>query len=187
MSQVETGTPYMLYKDHCNRKSNQQNLGTIKSSNLCTEVVQYSSKDEVAVCNLASIAVNMFVNTSSKTFDFDKLRQVAKIVTRNLDRVIDINYYPIVEAENSNRKHRPIGIGIQGLADAFLLMRYPFESPEAQKLNIQIFETIYYGALESSCEIAQEKGTYESYPGSPVSKGVSIFTVFYVRIISTPL
>ncbi|XP_012281930.1 ribonucleoside-diphosphate reductase large subunit [Orussus abietinus] len=172
MAQVETGTPYMLYKDHCNRKSNQQNLGTIKSSNLCTEIVEYSSPDEVAVCNLASIAVNMFVNPSTKKFDFVKLKEVAKVVTRNLNKVIDINYYPIPEAERSNKKHRPIGIGIQGLADAFLLMRYPFESENAQKLNIQIFETLYYGALEMSCELAEKDGPYQSYEGCPVSKGI---------------
>lgn len=180
MAQVETGTPYMLYKDHCNRKSNHQNIGTIKSSNLCTEVVQYSSPDEVAVCNLASIAVNMFVNPATKTFDFEKLRKVTKIVTRNLDKVIDVNYYPIPQAETSNLRHRPIGIGIQGLADAFLLMRFPFESAEAQKLNIQIFETLYYGALEASCEIAEEKGTYETYEGSPVSKGILQYDMWNV-------
>ncbi|KAK2586983.1 hypothetical protein KPH14_010956 [Odynerus spinipes] len=171
-AQVETGTPYMLYKDHCNRKSNQQNIGTIKNSNLCTEIVQYSSPEEVAVCNLASIAVNMFVNQSTQTFDFKKLKEVTKVVTRNLDKIIDVNHYPIPEARTSNLRHRPIGIGIQGLADAFLLMRFPFESEEAQKLNIQIFETLYYGALEASCEIAQEKGCYETYEGSPISKGI---------------
>ncbi|XP_031776898.1 ribonucleoside-diphosphate reductase large subunit [Nasonia vitripennis] len=180
MSQVETGTPYMLYKDHCNRKSNQQNLGTIRSSNLCTEVVQYSSPDEVAVCNLASIAVNMFVNTSKKTYDFAKLKEVAKVTTRNLDKIIDLNYYPIPEAERSNTRHRPIGIGIQGLADAFLLMRYPFESEEAQLLNTQIFETLYYGALEASCEIAKEKGPYSTYAGSPVSKGILQYDMWNV-------
>ncbi|OXU30727.1 hypothetical protein TSAR_002012 [Trichomalopsis sarcophagae] len=180
MSQVETGTPYMLYKDHCNRKSNQQNLGTIRSSNLCTEVVQYSSPDEVAVCNLASIAVNMFVNTSKKTYDFAKLKEVVKVTTRNLDKIIDLNYYPIPEAERSNTRHRPIGIGIQGLADAFLLMRYPFESEEAQLLNTQIFETLYYGALEASCEIAKEKGTYSTYAGSPVSKGILQYDMWNV-------
>ncbi|XP_043583629.1 ribonucleoside-diphosphate reductase large subunit [Bombus pyrosoma] len=180
ISQVETGTPYMLYKDHCNRKSNHQNLGTIKSSNLCTEIVQYSSPDEVAVCNLASIAVNMFVNSSNQTFDFEKLRKVTKIVTCNLDKIIDVNYYPVPEAKTSNFKHRPIGIGIQGLADAFLLMRYPFESEEAQKLNIQIFETLYYGALEASCELAAEKGTYETYQGSPVSKGILQYDMWNV-------
>ncbi|XP_011311551.1 ribonucleoside-diphosphate reductase large subunit [Fopius arisanus] len=172
MSQVETGTPYMLYKDACNRKSNQKNLGTIKCSNLCTEIVEYSSPDEVAVCNLASIAVNMFVDPVKKTYNFNKLKTVVKIVARNLDRVIDVNYYPIEEARVSNMRHRPMGIGVQGLADAFLLMRYPFDSNEAQKLNIQIFETLYYGALEASCELAQEKGTYETYKGSPVSQGI---------------
>lgn len=207
-SQVETGTPYMLYKDHCNRKSNQQNLGTIKSSNVCTEVIQYSDRDEVAVCNLASIAVNMFVDPRSRKFDFPKLKEVTKIVTRNLDKIVDINYYPISEAKNSNLSHRPIGInyylfflgyklievrflevssaelyilhifsgiGIQGLADAFLLMRYPFDSEEAHKLNIQIFETLYYGALEASCEIAKVNGKYSTFEGSPVSKGVSYY------------
>ncbi|CAL7944871.1 unnamed protein product [Xylocopa violacea] len=180
MAQVETGTPYMLYKDHCNRKSNHQNIGTIKSSNLCTEIVEYSSPNEVAVCNLASIAVNMFVNPVNKKFDFQKLRGVTKIVTRNLDNIIDINYYPIPEAQKSNFRHRPIGIGIQGLADAFLLMRYPFESEEAQKLNIQIFETLYYSALEASCELAEEKGTYETYEGSPVSKGILQYDMWNV-------
>lgn len=180
MSQVETGTPYMLYKDHCNRKSNQKNLGTIRSSNLCTEVVQYSSPDEVAVCNLASIAVNMFVNANKKTYDFKKLKEVAKVTTRNLDKIIDLNYYPIKEAERSNFRHRPIGIGVQGLADAFLLMSYPFESEEAQKLNIQIFETLYYGALEASCELAEEKGKYSTYEGSPVSRGILQYDMWNV-------
>jgi len=169
-SQIETGTPYMLYKDACNRKSNQQNLGTIKCSNLCTEIVEYSAPDEVAVCNLASIAVNMYVKPD-KTFDFDRLKHVAKVVTRNLNKIIDVNYYPVVEARNSNMRHRPVGIGIQGLADAYILMRYPFESEEAALLNKQIFETIYYGALEASCEIAEKEGAYSTYAGSPVSKG----------------
>ncbi|KAK7873184.1 hypothetical protein R5R35_006399 [Gryllus longicercus] len=170
-AQVETGTPYVLYKDACNRKSNQQNLGTIKSSNLCTEIVEYTDKDEIAVCNLASIAVNMFV-LNDKTFDFEKLREVTKIVTRNLNKVIEANYYPVPEARKSNMRHRPIGIGIQGLADAFILMRLPFESEGAQKLNVQIFETLYYAALEASCELAKEHGPYETYDGSPVSKGI---------------
>lgn len=170
-SQTETGTPYMLYKDACNRKSNQQNLGTIKCSNLCTEVVEYTDKDEVAVCNLASIALNMYV-TAERTYDFKKLADVTKVIVKNLNKIIDINYYPVPEAEKSNKRHRPIGIGVQGLADAFILMRYPFESPEAQLLNIQIFETIYYAALEASCELAAEFGRYETYEGSPVSKGV---------------
>uniref|UniRef100_A0A8C5M7M2 Ribonucleoside-diphosphate reductase n=1 Tax=Leptobrachium leishanense TaxID=445787 RepID=A0A8C5M7M2_9ANUR len=170
-SQTETGTPYMLYKDACNRKSNQQNLGTIKCSNLCTEIVEYTSDKEVAVCNLASIALNMYV-TSERTFDFKKLAAVTKVIVRNLNKIIDINFYPVPEAEYSNKRHRPIGIGVQGLADAFILMRYPFESPEAQMLNKQIFETIYYAALESSCEMAAELGVYETYQGSPVSKGI---------------
>lgn len=173
-SQVETGTPYMLYKDACNSKSNQQNVGTIRCSNLCTEIVEYSSKDEVAVCNLASIAVNMFVVASNgtKEYDFKKLKEVTKTVTKNLNKIIEVNYYPIPEAKRSNMRHRPIGIGIQGLADAFIMMRYPFESPEAHMLNQQIFETIYYGALEASCELAMELGPYETYEGSPVSKGI---------------
>uniref|UniRef100_A0A8C3B239 Ribonucleoside-diphosphate reductase n=1 Tax=Cyclopterus lumpus TaxID=8103 RepID=A0A8C3B239_CYCLU len=170
-SQTETGTPYMLYKDACNRKSNQQNLGTIKSSNLCTEIVEYTSKDEVAVCNLASIALNMYV-TPKRTFDFKKLASVTKVIVKNLNKIIDINYYPVIEAERSNKRHRPIGIGVQGLADAFILMRYPFESPDAQLLNIQIFETIYYAALEASCVLAAELGPYQTYAGSPVSKGI---------------
>nr|XP_039265299.1 ribonucleoside-diphosphate reductase large subunit-like [Styela clava] len=169
-SQIETGTPYMLYKDACNRKSNQQNLGTIKSSNLCTEIVEYTSADEVAVCNLASIALPMYV-TPDKTFDFKKLFEVTKVITKNLNKIIDINYYPVPEARNSNMRHRPIGIGVQGLADAFIKMRFPFDSEEAMKLNIQIFETIYYGALTASCEIAKELGHYETYEGSPISKG----------------
>ncbi|XP_047362155.1 ribonucleoside-diphosphate reductase large subunit-like [Vespa velutina] len=180
LSQEETGGPYMLYKDHCNRKSNQQNVGTIQCSNLCTEIVQYSSSDEAAVCSLASIAVNMFVNTSVKTYDFKKLKEITKVVARNLDTIIDINQYPITQAKISNLRHRPIGIGVQGLADAFILMRYPFESEEAQKLNIQIFETLYYGALEASCEMAEEKGTYETYQGSPISKGILQYDMWNV-------
>jgi ribonucleoside-diphosphate reductase alpha subunit len=168
-SQIETGTPYILYKDACNKKSNQKNLGTIRSSNLCTEIIEYTSKDEVAVCNLASIALNKFV--SEGKFDFDKLYEVTRIVTRNLNKVIDINYYPIPEARNSNMRHRPIGIGVQGLADAFLLMRYPFDSAEARKLNRDIFETIYFASLSESCSLASQHGTYESYKGSPASKG----------------
>nr|CAD7203098.1 unnamed protein product [Timema douglasi] len=170
-SQVETGTPYMLYKDACNRKSNQQNLGTIKCSNLCTEIVEYSSPDEIAVCNLASIAVNMFVNLDN-SYDFVKLKNVSKLVTRNLNKIIDANYYPVAEAKLSNMRHRPIGIGIQGLADAFILMRLPFDSEGSRKLNAQIFETIYYGALEASCELAETLGPYETYEGCPVSKGI---------------
>lgn len=170
-SQVETGTPYLLYKDACNRKSNQKNLGTIKCSNLCTEIIEYTSPDEIAVCNLASIALNMFVK-SNGTYDFNALKQVTKTITRNLNKIIDINCYPLPQAERSNKRHRPIGIGVQGLADTFMKMRYPYESAEAQTLNLQIFETIYYGALEASCELAALLGTYETYPGSPVSKGI---------------
>ncbi|XP_047119412.1 ribonucleoside-diphosphate reductase large subunit [Schistocerca piceifrons] len=179
-SQVETGTPYMLYKDACNRKSNQQNLGTIKSSNLCTEIIEYTSPTEIAVCNLASIAVNMFVKPD-KTYDFDKLKEVSKIATKNLNKIIEVNFYPVPEARTSNMRHRPIGIGVQGLADAFILMRYPFESEEAQKLNIQIFETIYYGALEASCELAETLGAYETYEGSPVSKGILQYDMWDVK------
>ncbi|CRL05563.1 CLUMA_CG017974, isoform A [Clunio marinus] len=180
-SQVETGTPYMLYKDACNRKSNQQNLGTIHCSNLCTEILEYSNKNEVAVCNLASIALNMFVVTKNEgeiSYDFEKLKEVAKIVARNLNKIIDVNFYPIPEAKKSNMRHRPIGIGVQGLADAFIMMRMPFESAEASKLNKQIFETIYFGALEASCELSEELGTYETYQGSPVSKGILQFDMW---------
>ncbi|XP_064405543.1 ribonucleoside-diphosphate reductase large subunit-like [Halichondria panicea] len=170
-SQTETGTPYMLYKDACNRKSNQKNLGTIKCSNLCTEIIEYTSPDEVAVCNLASIALNRFV-TPERTFDFKNLFEVTKVVTRNLNRIIDINFYPVPEARVSNMRHRPIGVGVQGLADAFILMRFPFDSPEAKLLNRQAFETIYYAALTASCELAERDGPYETYQGSPVSEGI---------------
>ena len=170
-SQIETGTPYMLYKDACNRKSNQQNLGTIKCSNLCTEIVEYSAPDEVAVCNLASIAVNAFIDKEAHTYDFEGLKKVAKVATKNLNKIIEVNFYPVEEARNSNMRHRPIGIGIQGLADAYILMRLPFESEEACLLNKQIFETIYYGALEASCELAEVDGPYSTYEGSPVSQG----------------
>merc|ERR1711994_679830 len=170
-SQIETGTPYMLYKDSCNRKSNQQNSGTIKCSNLCTEIVEYSAPDEVAVCNLASIAVNAFVDKEKRTYDFEQLKRVAKVATKNLNKIIEVNFYPVEEARNSNMRHRPIGIGIQGLADAYILMRLPFESEEACLLNKQIFETIYFGALEASCELAEVEGPYSTYEGSPVSQG----------------
>jgi ribonucleoside-diphosphate reductase subunit M1 len=169
-SQCETGLPYMLYKDACNKKSNQQNLGTIKSSNLCTEIIEYTSPNEVAVCNLASIALNRFVKKDG-TYDFETLRAVSKIVAKNLNKVIDVNFYPIEEARTSNLRHRPIGMGVQGLADTFMLMRLPFTSPEARKLNKKIFETIYFGALEASCELAEKFGPYETYEGSPISKG----------------
>lgn len=160
-----------MYKDACNRKSNQQNLGTIRSSNLCTEIVEYTSPDEVAVCNLASIALNRFVKEDGNGYDYQELLRVTKVVTRNLNRVIDINYYPVKQAEYSNLRHRPIGLGVQGLADVFILMKLPYESEEAQEINRNIFATIYYAALEASCEMAQESGPYETYEGSPVSKG----------------
>ncbi len=178
-SQIETGTPYILYKDAANRKSNQKNLGTIKSSNLCTEIIEYTSPDEVAVCNLASIALPKFINAEGK-FDHQKLYEITKVVTRNLNKVIDVNYYPVVEARNSNLKHRPIGIGVQGLADAFILLRMPFDSPEARRLNEDIFETIYFGAMESSMEIAKQLGPYETFKGSPVSKGIFQFDMWNV-------
>ncbi|KAL8606850.1 Ribonucleoside-diphosphate reductase large subunit [Nucella lapillus] len=180
-SQTETGTPYMLYKDACNRKSNQQNLGTIKCSNLCTEIVEYSSEDEVAVCNLASIALNMYVDDKKRQFDFGKFREVVKVMVRNLNKIIDINYYPVVEAERSNMRHRPIGLGVQGLADAFIKMRYPFESEAAQQLNKEIFENLYFAALEASCELAERDGPYETYEDSPVSKGVLQFDMWGVK------
>lgn len=169
-AQIETGTPYMLYKDACNRKSNQQNLGTIKSSNLCTEIIEYTDENEVAVCNLASIALPRFVIDGK--FDHQKLFDVTYQITQNLNRIIDNNYYPVPEAERSNLRHRPIGIGIQGLADAFILLRYPFESEEAQALNREVHETIYYASMTASKDLAKVEGHYESYPGSPVSKGV---------------
>jgi ribonucleoside-diphosphate reductase alpha chain len=169
-SQTETGTPYMLYKDAANKKSNQKNLGTIKSSNLCTEIMEYTSPDEVAVCNLASISLPKFVN--NKEFDFQKLYEITRVVTRNLNKIIDVNYYPIEEAKNSNMRHRPIGIGVQGLADAFMLMRYPFDSKEARKLNREIFETMYFASMSESCAIAEKDGAYSSYEGSPVSQGI---------------
>ncbi len=170
-SQIETGTPYMLYKDAANAKSNQQNLGTIKSSNLCTEIIEYTAPDEIAVCNLASIALPKYI-TEENTFDHDKLFEVTYQATINLNRIIDENYYPVEEAKNSNMRHRPIGLGVQGLADAFILLGYPFESEEARALNKEVFETIYYAAMTASKDLAKEFGPYESYEGSPVSKGV---------------
>ena len=171
-SQVETGTPYMLYKDACNSKSNQQNLGTIKSSNLCTEIVEYTDPDEIAVCNLASVNLSAFANMETKVYDFQKLYEVTKVVTKNLNRVIDVNFYPVPEAKNSNLRHRPIGIGVQGLADAFCRMRFPFESPEARQLNKDIFETMYFASVEASCELAEKEGVYSTYEGCPISKGI---------------
>lgn len=189
-AQIETGTPYMLYKDTCNRKSNQQNLGTIKSSNLCTEIIEFTSPTETAVCNLASIALPRFVrekdvpleshpsklvgssDSKNRYFDFEKLAEVTSTVTYNLNKIIDINYYPVETAKRSNMRHRPIGIGVQGLADTFILLGMPFDSPEAQQLNKDIFETIYYHALKASAELAAKEGPYETYEGSPVSKGI---------------
>ncbi|MGB3869098.1 MAG: ribonucleoside-diphosphate reductase subunit alpha [Flavobacteriales bacterium] len=178
-SQIETGTPYILFKDSANRKSNQQNLGTIKSSNLCTEIIEYTAPDEVAVCNLGSIALPKFVEKGK--FNHDKLFEITVELTKNLNRVIDQNYYPVPEARRSNMRHRPIGIGVQGLADAFILMRYPFESVEAKVLNREIFETIYYAALTASKELAKEEGPYETYPGSPASKGILQFDMWNVK------
>merc|ERR1712217_653925 len=169
-SQMETGTPYMLYKDHANRKSNQQNLGTIHCSNLCTEIIEYTSPDEVAVCNLASIALPTFVNSAEQTYDFQRLYEVTKVATKNLNKVIDRNYYPVPQARNSNMKHRPIGLGVQGLADAFLLLRFAFEGEAAKALNEDIFETIYFAACEASCELAARDGAYDTFEGSPASK-----------------
>uniref|UniRef100_A0A0D9WMC9 Ribonucleoside-diphosphate reductase n=1 Tax=Leersia perrieri TaxID=77586 RepID=A0A0D9WMC9_9ORYZ len=189
-AQIETGTPYMLYKDTCNRKSNQQNLGTIKSSNLCTEIIEFTSPTETAVCNLASIALPRFVrekgvpieshpsklvgssDSKNRYFDFDKLAEVTSTVTYNLNKIIDINYYPVETAKRSNMRHRPIGIGVQGLADTFILLGLPFDSPEAQQLNKDIFETIYFHALKASAELAAKEGPYETYEGCPVSKGI---------------
>jgi len=171
-SQLETGTPYMLYKDACNRKSNQKNLGTIKCSNLCTEIVEYTSEDEVAVCNLASVALPRFVDDTTGEFDFQKLYTVVQMMTRNLNHVIDRNYYPIEAGRKSNMRHRPIGLGIQGLADTFMKLGYAYESEEAKKLNIDIFETIYYAACVQSMELARIEGPYETYKGSPASEGI---------------
>jgi ribonucleoside-diphosphate reductase alpha chain len=168
-SQIETGTPYMLYKDAANRKSNQKNLGTIRSSNLCTEIIEYTSADEIAVCNLASISLPMFVENGA--FNHELLYNVTKRVTRNLNKVIDRNYYPVIEAENSNMRHRPVGLGVQGLADAFIMLRMPFTSDEAKKLNQEIFETLYFAAVTASMEMAKEEGPYSTYEGSPISKG----------------
>jgi len=182
-SQTETGTPYMLYKDHANSKSNQKNLGTIKSSNLCTEIIEYTSKDEVAVCNLASLALPKYVKANDKgvnEFDHVKLYEVTKSATKNLNKIIDVNYYPVPEARNSNLRHRPIGLGVQGLADVFIMLRMPFESPEAQQLNKDIFETIYYASMEASMELAIKEGPYSTWEGSPISKGVFQFDMWNV-------
>ncbi|KAF2490951.1 hypothetical protein BU16DRAFT_585285 [Lophium mytilinum] len=179
-AQTETGNPYMLYKDACNRKSNQKNLGTIRSSNLCTEIIEYTAPDEVAVCNLASLALPSYIDYARGEYDFAKLHEVTQIVTRNLNKIIERNHYPVEEARRSNMRHRPVGLGVQGLADVFLALRFPFESPEAKKLNIQIFETIYHAALTESCNIAKELGPYETYEGSPVSEGILQYDMWNV-------
>src|SRR6056300_646418 len=171
-SQTETGTPYMLYKDACNSKSNQKNLGVIKSSNLCTEILEYTDKDETSVCNLASIALPKYVNKETKTFDFEKLHEVTKTVTKNLNRVIDRNFYPVETARRSNMKHRPIGLGVQGLADVFILCGLPFDCEDSRLMNAHIFETMYHAALEASSELAEVEGSYESFEGSPASQGI---------------
>jgi ribonucleoside-diphosphate reductase alpha subunit len=177
-SQTETGTPYMLYKDACNKKSNQKNLGTIKSSNLCTEILEYTDKDETAVCNLASIALPKYVNEETRTFDYEKLHEVTKTVTKNLNRVIDRNFYPVETARKSNMRHRPIGLGVQGLADVFILCRLAFDSDEAKEMNARIFETMYHAALEASSELAEVEGSYETFEGSPASQGVLQFDMW---------
>jgi len=177
-SQTETGTPYMLYKDACNKKSNQKNLGTIKSSNLCTEIIEYTDKDETAVCNLASIALPKCVDRENKTFDYEKLHEVTKTVTKNLNRVIDRNFYPVETARKSNMRHRPIGLGVQGLADVFILCRHAFDSDEAKEINARIFETMYHAALEASSELAEVQGSYETFEGSPTSQGVFQFDMW---------
>jgi len=177
-SQTETGTPYMLYKDHVNRKSNQKNLGVIRSSNLCTEIMEFTSADEVAVCNLASINLSRFVENN--TFNFQKLYDITYIVTKNLNKVIDVNFYPVEEARNSNMRHRPVGLGVQGLADAFMLLRHAFDSDEARILNKNIFETIYFAALSASKDLAKVEGSYQSYQGSPISQGQFQFDMWNV-------
>ena len=179
-AQIETGVPYMLYKDHANRKSNHQHLGCLRSSNLCAEILEYTSPDEVAVCNLASLCLPKFVDAKAASFDFDKLYEVSYTVIRNLDQVIDVNHYPVEEAKRSNLRHRPVGLGMQGLADVFLMLRHPFDSAAARKLNKEIFETIYFAALTSSKDMAKEKGAYETYVGSPASKGLFQFDLWGV-------
>lgn len=177
-SQCETGTPYMLYKDSCNAKSNQKNLGIIKSSNLCTEIIEHTNKDETAVCNLASIALPKYVCRETKTFDYDELHRATKIVTKNLNRVIDRNFYPVDTAKRSNMRHRPIGLGVQGLADVFILCGLPFDCEESRTINAHIFETIYHASLEASSELAEEEGSYESFVGSPTSEGILQFDMW---------
>ena len=182
-SQTETGTPYMMYKDSCNEKSNQKNLGVIKSGNLCTEIVEYTDKDETAVCNLGSLALPKFVSDEG-VFNYEDLHRVTRVLTRNLNKVIDINFYPVETAKKSNMRHRPIGLGVQGLADVFILMGYAFDSEEAKNINISIFETIYHAALMESNKMAQEEGVYETYHGSPASKGILQFDMWKNPIFS---
>ena len=180
-AQIETGQPYMLYKDSINNKSNQKNIGVIKSSNLCAEIVEYSEKDQTAVCNLASIALPKFVNRKEKNYNFKKLYEVSKLAIKNLNHVIDINFYPTVKTNKSNNLHRPVGLGVQGLSDVFFILNLSHESKEAKKLNKQIFETIYYGAMEASMELAKEQGTYSSYQGSPMAKGKFQFDLWGIK------
>jgi len=177
-SQTETGTPYMLYKDACNAKSNQKNLGVIKSSNLCVEILEYTNKDETAVCNLASIALPKFVNTDTRTFDYEALHKVTKVLTKNLNKVIDRNYYPTIGARQSNMRHRPIGIGVQGLADAFNMCKLPFDCEESRKMNSDIFETMYHAALEASSELSKASHAYPTFKGSPASEGILQFDMW---------
>jgi ribonucleoside-diphosphate reductase alpha chain len=182
-AQMETGTPYIVYKDAANRKSNQQNVGTIKSSNLCSEIIEYSDDKESAVCNLASIALPSFITSESGTpiFDYEKLHEITSIITYNLNKIIDVNFYPTDKTERSNKRHRPIGIGVQGLADVFMTMGLSFTSPEAKKMNRDIFETIYHAAMEESCNIAIRDGPYETFAGSPASKGIFQFDMWNVE------
>jgi len=183
-AQMETGTPYLCYKDAANRKSNQKNIGVIKSSNLCTEIMEVSNKEETAVCNLASIALPMFVETDQNGkpfYNFEKLHAISRVVTYNLNKVIDVNYYPTEKTKRSNNKHRPIGIGVQGLADTFILMNQNFDSTEAKQLNKDIFETIYHAALEESCSVAKVDGPYNSFSGSPASQGILQFDMWNIK------
>ena len=180
-AQTETGNPFMLYKNACNKKSNQKNLGTIRSSNLCTEIIEYTAPDEVAVCNLASLALPTFVDAAHAEYDFERLHEVAQVVVRNLNKIIDVNHYPVEEARRSNFRHRPIALGVQGLADAFLALRLPFDSEQAKLLNIQIFETIYHAALTASCDLAKIHGPYSTYKGSPVSQGILQYDMWNVK------
>jgi ribonucleoside-diphosphate reductase alpha chain len=179
-SQMETGTPYILFKDAVNKKSNQKNIGTIKSSNLCTEIMEYSDENETAVCNLASIALNKFVDQESKSMNIPELERITALLVDNLNQIIDINYYPTTKTRTSNLRHRPIGIGVQGLADVFMMMNIPFHSEEARVLNREIFETIYYAALQASMTIAARHGAYETFPGSPASQGILQFDMWGV-------